>query len=205
MPYTLVDIANSALLKIGDKPVHSLEDNSPQAAAVRLRLPLVSDIVLSSYPFVCARRWKPLIGDPEEPAIPKHNSVYHLPADCLRVLGVYGVNGLQQYSYQQAGNHIYTSKPAHYVYYVKRFEDGDRLDYEVAELISLYLAADICERFNSDTQKKRLILQEYSLLLSHVRTADSRKSGPSSYGPMDIFDQPAFDLDRPFNVTDTRL
>lgn len=82
-----VQAANGALVRIGEAPLVSLDEDTLAARTIRAHFGAVRDALLRKHPWNFARRWLVLSQDPAAPA-GAFSKGYPLPADCLRVIGV---------------------------------------------------------------------------------------------------------------------
>lgn len=204
MSYTLLDIANSAIIKVGAKPLQSLNDDTPSGRVVALRLRPVMDTVLSLYPFNCTLR-RTVLAPQEHAVLPvKYPFTYETPADMFQLVRLEDKTGDMITDYEHYGQQIQCSHTPLVVIYSRSLYNISSIDYEVAELVSLYLAYDICERIDPNYQRRQQLYQEFQIMFAQVRTSDSRRNGPSSYGPIDVFGPRLNRFDRPNDWIDSR-
>lgn len=203
MAYTLLDIANSALVKIGAKPVQSLVDDTPSGRLVALRLRPVMDTVLSMHPFSCAMK-RAIIPPNAEKNTVVFAYTYSVPTDLLRMIRLEDSEGVIIYDYELIGQEISCDSDPLVITYIRSLYADGKIDYDVAEAMALYLAYDICERIDENSNKRQQLYSEFQQFYSQIKTTDSRKMGPKSYGPINVYG-PIIDQDRPREIIDYRL
>lgn len=86
---TPISISNSALTKLGGKPIQSFEEGSNEANAMQAVYDLARRDLLRAHPWNCAVKRVLLAPSTTGPAY-KYRYRFPLPADCLRVLEVNG-------------------------------------------------------------------------------------------------------------------
>lgn len=205
MSYNLLDIANSALIKVGAKPLQSLDDDTPSGRVVSLRLRPVMDTVVTMYPFTCSRA-RTTIGPQPLPDVPsRFANTFQLPSDLLKLLTIEDNHGAQIFRYDHSGGKIHADPVSIVIYYSRSLYTLGFADFDAAEAISLYLAYDICERVDENSNRRQQLYQEFLNFYSMVRTSDARKGGPSSYGPLDVFGESLEDPYRPNQIIDSRV
>ncbi|MDV7394290.1 hypothetical protein RZS08_23110, partial [Arthrospira platensis SPKY1] len=64
---------------------------------------------------------------------------------------------------------------------------------------------DVCERIDPNFQRRQQLYQEFQILLSQIKTSDSRRNGPASYGPTDVFGPHLNRHERPTDLMDSRV
>jgi len=203
MAYTTVQICNSALTKIGERAINSLDDDLVQARACKLRYANVFDTVLSLYPFTCTLKRQNLTYDAGYTKQWEYDYQYSLPADCLHIWEVVDSDGDRLYEFSKEGDKILSNLSSIGILYTRRITDTGVIDHDVAELLSYYLAADLSERLNPDVNRTNLLKQEFERFFARVRTADARRQAPRYYGTTDPFNKDTDD--HPMNWLDARL
>lgn len=203
MAYTQLDIVNSALIKVGEKPIHSLDDDSNQARLAKLRFAVVADLVTTLHPFSCAKSRRKLNPEVDEPPF-GFRYQFPLPDELLRLLAVVGPAGDTLYDFVVEGHKVLANVDRIGISFVRSLVNELRFDHDVGELVSLYLAYDICERIDGgNPQKQGQLFEAFNRFLAHVRTVDARRNGPRSYGPNNTFDIESL-YDRPIGLEDYR-
>ncbi len=134
-----VEVANSALAKIGEATILSLDDDTKAARLCKVRIDPVRRIVLRMHPWNCA------IGDPvllaplaETPAF-GFTKVFQQPSDCLRIISITP----DDVFYRIMGRKIYCDESSLELRYLKNETNWQQLDELLSEAIACYLAWDI--------------------------------------------------------------
>jgi hypothetical protein len=191
MAYQTLDICNAALVRIGEKPINSLDDDSPAARIVKLRYRAVFDFVLTLHPFSSALHRIKLLPDALYEKVLHYSYRYAVPNDCLRFLEVYDKNGEHLHDFELEGNSILTNATDFIALrYVRRVTDENLIDFGLGQLIALNLAWDIAQRLNPDSDRhsrQRGIYEEFQQQLRQLRRDESLKRPPNYYGIGDPF------------------
>lgn len=204
MSYTLLDIANSALVKIGAKPVQSIQDDTPSGRLIALRLRPVMDTILTMYPFTCSQK-RVVIAPKAILEGQKYQYVFDIPSDMLRMISIEGKGGFRVFDFDHVGSELFCGYDPLTILYCRSMYNVEKVDFDLAEAISLYLAYDICERITENQNRRRQLYEEFSLFFAKVKTVDSQKGGPQSYGPINVYGPAYFDHDRPNELIDSRV
>lgn len=203
MAYATLDIVNSALLKIGARPINSLTDDLPEARAAQVRYRQVIDTVLSLYPFSCALHRSLLASDADYVRAWGYKYSFPLPTDCLHIWEVVDQKGDKLYDFSQEGQNLLSNVQSIGIIYSRRITDMGITDHDVAELISVWLAAELSERIDSNMERTRSLKEQGQFLLQQIKTVDARRRAPRYYGEFDPF-MKDFN-DHPHTWLDTRL
>lgn len=203
MAYTTLDIVNSALLKIGARPLNSLEDDFPEARAAMIRYRQVMDTVLSLYPFSCALYRTFLEKEASYEKSWGYRYCFPLPNDCLHLWEVVDPKGDRLYDFSQEGQKLLSNVSTIGVLYSRRITDLGVIDHDVAELISVWLAGELSERIDSNLERTRGLKEQAQYLLQQIKTVDARRRAPRYYGEFDPFLKDS--NDHPRNWVDSRL
>ena len=161
-----VQIANSALTKLGAARIMSLSDNKKEAREINAIFELRRDHLLRSHnwSFAMERTTLPALDD--TPAW-GYSYLYQLPTDCLRVVQVddmWVVPGLADYTsgpdsepYKITGRRIETDIGAPLkLRYVKRITDAGAFDAAFVEVFAADLADQVCEALTQSNTKREL-------------------------------------------------
>lgn len=176
-----VQIANSALTKIGSSRITSLTDNVKAAREINAIFELRRDYLLRTHnwSFAMERTTLPALDD--APAW-GYTYLYQLPTDCLRVVQVndiWVVPGMSDYTsgpdsepYKITGRKIETDFGAPLkLRYIKRVTDPAQFDAAFVEMFASDLADQVCEALTQSNTKReatRAVLRQS--LLEAVRS-----------------------------------
>ena len=176
-----VQIANSALTKIGSSRITSLTDNVKAAREINAIFELRRDYLLRTHNWSFAMTRASLPALDETPAW-GYTTLYQLPTDCLRVVQVndtWVVPGLADYTsgpdsepYKITGRRIETDIGAPLkLRYIKRVTDPAQFDAAFVEVFASDLADQVCEALTQSNTKReatRAVLRQS--LLEAVRS-----------------------------------
>lgn len=176
-----VEIANSALTKVGATRITALTDNIKAAREINAVFEIRRDYLLRTHnwSFAMTRTTLPALDD--APAW-GYTSLYQLPTDCLRVVQVddmWVVPGLADYTsgpdsepYKITGRRIETDIGAPLkLRYIKRVTDPAQFDAAFVEVFASDLADQVCEALTQSNTKReatRAVLRQ--ALLEAVRS-----------------------------------
>lgn len=176
-----VEIANSALTKVGSTRITSLTDNVKAAREINAIFELRRDYLLRTHNWSFAMTRTTLPALDETPAW-GYTTLYQLPTDCLRVVQVndmWVVPGLADYTsgpdsepYKITGRRIETDIGAPLkLRYIKRVTDPAQFDAAFVEVFASDLADQVCEALTQSNTKReatRAVLRQS--LLEAVRS-----------------------------------
>ena len=176
-----VQIANSALTKIGSSRITSLTDNVKAAREINAIFELRRDYLLRTHNWSFAMTRANLPALDETPAW-GYTTLYQLPTDCLRVVQVndtWVVPGLADYTsgpdsepYKITGRRIETDIGAPLkLRYIKRVTDPAQFDAAFVEVFASDLADQVCEALTQSNTKReatRAVLRQS--LLEAIRS-----------------------------------
>lgn len=160
-----VDIANSALTKLGESRITSLSDNVKAAREINAIYTLRRDKLLRSFNWSFAMERTTLPALDEEPAW-GYSYLYQLPTDCLRVVQVddiWVIPGLADYMggpdaepFKITGRRIETDIGAPLkIRYLKRVTNTADFDACFVEAFAYDLAHETCEAITQSSTKKQ--------------------------------------------------
>lgn len=176
-----VEIANSALTKVGAARITALTDNVKAAREINAIFELRRDYLLRTHNWSFAMTRTSLPALDETPAW-GYTTLYQLPTDCLRVVQVndtWVVPGLADYTsgpdsepYKITGRRIETDIGAPLkLRYIKRVTDPAQFDAAFVEVFASDLADQVCEALTQSNTKReatRAVLRQS--LLEAVRS-----------------------------------
>lgn len=175
-----VEIANSALTKLGAARITTLSDNSKSAREINAVFELRRNHLLRSHNWSFAMERTTLPALTDTPAW-GYSYLYQLPTDCVRVVQVndiWIIPGLADYNsgpdsepYKITGRRIETDFGAPLkLRYVKRVTDAGTFDDAFVEVLASDLAYQVCEALtqsNTKAEKARADLRQ--ALLEAIR------------------------------------
>lgn len=177
-----IAIVNAALIRLGARPLESLDDDCEEARVVRARLGDVVDAVLRDHHWNCAIGRTGLARLAEVPPGTRPFA-FALPADCLRVLDL--ADGTPP---QVEGRMLLSDKPEATIRYVRRIELG-LVDSQLGEAIAAKLAAAIAFRVTGNNRSAQQdAAQDYQQLLQQARLRDAQEGAPTIIDHSDWID-----------------
>lgn len=159
-----VDIANSALTKLGADRILNLSDDQKEAREINAIFTMRRDALLRAYFWSFAMERTQLSALATAPSW-GYTTAYQLPSDCLRVVQVndaWDVPGLADYiggpdtePYRIEGRKIVTDLSAPLkLRYVKQVTESGQFDAMFTEAFAIDLAYHACEAITQSSTKK---------------------------------------------------
>lgn len=159
---TKIDICTMALLKIGEKPIQSLIDDTPSAQLSRTLFDTVIDSLLSMHPWRFACKTFELSRDSEGDFI--------IPAEVIRILKTNG---------EVIGNKIITNQDSINILAITRVPTENFPSYFVS-LAATRLAMEFCIPLSGDQTVFRMLVALYETELQTAKFTDSTTSNNQS-------------------------
>ena len=181
MGTTVVDICNSALLKLGSAPLMSIEEDTREGRLCRAQYTKLKTALLNEHPWSFAKRRIKLNRDVDEPEF-GFDAQFLLPADFLRVIDIYasqkGFDALPAQDWLVEGDYVLSNAQVLYMVYITDEAKESRFSASFSELLSLRLAMDICYVLIQDKTLYDRMSQEYKMYLQRIQFVDSRNLRP---------------------------
>ena len=177
MPFTDVQIASRALLKIGASPISSFSNSDAESQVAGNLYSLIRDSLLSSYPWRFAS--KQVVINKSEIATPiaDFDSVFDLPDDFLRCLsaGQAGRGRGTHYRIQDGKLHANgESVTMTYIYGVS--EENFPAHFTLA--LVARLAAEFCVPITEDSTRAEILYKEATNEIQRARQIDGQQDTP---------------------------
>lgn len=173
---SLVEIANGALLRVGDEPITAITDATTNAKACNAAWPFVRREVLRSHPWNSAVTRTKLAALVSAPSW-DFTTAYELPADCLSLIDVNTTA-----DWRVEGREIVTDATGELgILYIKDETDTEKYDGLLTEVMVIRLAAEIVERLAPNRGNRELLLMEFQDKLAEARSADGSESSPAEF------------------------
>lgn len=172
MPTSEVEIANSALAKLGSQRITTLDDNNERARVMKEQYTKVRDELLYMHP------WNFAIGRSELTAlvspVPEFQWTYYyqLPADCIRVVGT---DLYPPSEWAVEGRYLASHYPTIKIKYIKKVADVSKFTPGFAELLALKLAADTAFSITQSTSLRDSLLQQFDKQIRQVRSFNGQE------------------------------
>ena len=177
------DISNSALARIGEPPIMSLDDNTPRARACKREFELAVREV--------SRRhvWKTLKGRTELTELSTEpefgwDAQYQLPSDFIRIVRLNGYDtDFVQDLYDIEGSVLLTDADEAKIEYIKYVEDTSQYDDMLVECVTLNLAYRIGTQILQDQNLSETNRLRYEQAIRSARKIDSGQNKRRRYDP----------------------
>lgn len=171
-----VSICNRALSKIGDDiSILSLDDDIKQARYCKALYEDTLNFVLRSYAWKFAIKRYSLAPSMDVPTF-GDETVFELPVDCLRVL-----SQKENREFKLEGNRIYYDDNIFEFWGITKITDTNKFDSCFVEVLSLYLAIDLCVPLTGDYQKKAQLQNELTERLTVAKKCNAFETFPMTY------------------------
>ena len=199
---SVVEICNLALTRIGAQTINSLDEASAQAIHCNLLFGPTRDAVLRQVPwrFATARQALALL---DETHPPEWTYGYQKPSDCLAARyieptgpliphgavyphscywaervptgsAVTSIPTVETAAFEIRGTTVYTHQPDAVLIYTAQVADPTAFDPLFVEALSYKLAAELVLAVEADTTLRRLMTQDYQLVMAQAAGADAR-------------------------------
>jgi len=175
MSVSKIAICNSALLKVGEERISSIDENNKRAKILKEQYEKVRDDVLRSHPWNFALKRVQLA---QSTATPSYGFDYYyvIPSDCLRILEV-----SPDMKYQVEGGLLLSDETTVKIRYIAKITDTTHYDPNFVEAFALRLAADIAYPLVNSVNLKQSLLGEYSAFIQDARTFNGQEGSPQDF------------------------
>jgi hypothetical protein len=170
-----VDIANAALIMVGESTIASLTDETKSARVCNHRYASVRDAILRRHPWNCATKRVDLgavLAGTDVPAF-GYTYAYQLPADFLRVVQLQELDE----PYKVEGRKFLTNVNPAKIIYIYKITDVSAMDSLLTEAISAQLASEIAKSIGGSETMARAMAEMANEKIQEAQYADSRESG----------------------------
>lgn len=190
----LVDVINSALIKIGEKPIMSIDDPYPRAEAARYLFPIVSRKLIGAYDWSCARKTGKLNQLTNVPSYINFEYAYQLPKDpeCLAVRGISldgykfvytdafynNYNNPKESTYEIEGDKLYSDLSTVVIKYTG-YIDVAQMDMKLIEVLEWALASELAYNITSSVTNVASLRDEYRRALRKASCRNGLEKQPS--------------------------
>lgn len=172
-----VHIANTALIRLGQPTITSLEDDNREARVVKQMYEVARDAVLSAYPWNAATRRASLAllaTDPEFGYTHQHQ----LPPDFLRLMRI--ENSGQPFRIE--GRTILSNSDPLRIVYVFKLTDVAKMDHLMKEAISTRLSAELAIALTGSDGRRQQELANHERVMAEARYHDALQSPMDQIG-----------------------
>ena len=183
MAMSEVEIANSALVKIGAERISSFEENSKRARVVSAQYPLSRDALLRMYRWNFAIERVTLAPEATGPAFGFTNR-FLLPHDALHFLGIYDEDEPQtnytstRIPHKVEGRYVLSDETSLPVFYIKQVTDVIQFDPLFSEALALWLALDVFFDLTTGTGLQNKLEKTFNTVIRKAQLADAIEGQP---------------------------
>lgn len=170
MATDFVEIANSALAKLGASTILSLDDDVKEARLCKLRMNPVRRIVLRMHPWNCAIKRESLAPLVETPAFDFTN-IFQMPANCLRIIAVVPSDVI----YRIEGRKILANETELWIKYINDVMEATTLDELLSEAIACYLAWDIGYPLTQSNTVVERVWKQFEAIKRQAKSVDAQE------------------------------
>jgi hypothetical protein len=199
LSYSVVDICNLALTRIGHGQISSLDEDSKAGDLCTLHYPMARDALLAAHPWNFAIRRQELA---QSATTPNHEFDYYfpLPTDCLKVIrtdweangfsstAIYGFPGMNGYtgtsipyrieSHASLGRVLACNETSVSIEYIAKVTDTAQYDELFVDLLAQRLACEICVAFTDTQSLAKSMWEIYQAKLPEARLSDAQQGSP---------------------------
>lgn len=176
MPASPVEICATALIKIGARPVTSLEGDTAEAACSRQLYPMVRDALLSAHPWSFTLTQVDLVAE-AEPPVADFAYRFAFPSDHLRTVSVGTRGSGRGLAYRVQGLGILCNAQAITLSYQRRVDESELPAFFIPVLVAR-LAAELCIPLTENTSRAADLLRVTEAELRLARLIDSQQGTP---------------------------
>lgn len=162
-----VEICNEALALIGQAPITSLDEDSPQALACRTHLKKLLELTLTGHPWNCVSQRVVLNRLVDPPAF-GYKYLYQLPTGYLRLNEIFPMQ-----DYIVRGKQIHTDAEEVKIDCVIYTENTDIFQAELTSGIAHLLASRLAYQNTSSSSLARELLDQGNDLISLAKASNS--------------------------------
>jgi len=178
-----VEVVNSALIKIGEQTINSLNDDRQQAVIAKSQYPLKRDELLRRYRWNFAVKRATLAPLADDPPF-GFSKQFQLPDDALQIIGLYDANqpdrnytsGNDQWKVE--GTKILANLDSLAIFYIKKVTNPIEFDSIFSETLSWLLASDLAFNLTASADLVQLMNQGFREELRRARMSDAVEGTP---------------------------
>lgn len=181
---TVISICSNALLRLGQSPIASFNDESDHARLCANLWPSIYDRTLRTHPWSCAIKRVTLSAEVASPEF-EYKYRFPLPGDWIRTLSI-GINGKSE-DYKQEGNRILTNESVVYLRYVFR-QDIDLVDDSVVEVLTCAMASEMAYPVTQSASMQQVMQEKYLRALVDARSINAQEIPPIEFGSNSLYE-----------------
>lgn len=177
---SVVEICNSAILKIGGTRITALTDDSREAAVCNEQFGKIRDAELRKHTWNFAIKRKKLARLADAPAF-GWTYQYQLPSDFIRVIALYdNDDGLGALDCRIEGKMVLADVTDVWLRYVARVEDPNEFDVLFAEALAFRMAQELAVPIAGSNSLLQAMESGYRQAVTQARSVDSIEDFPDT-------------------------
>jgi hypothetical protein len=174
-----IDIANLALMQIGDQVITSFADGNTRANVVKAFYPVARDAVLEEHPWNFAEKRVALAQVAGETPAWEFGYFYQLPSDCIRVRKINESD--PEYPYRVEEDRLLTDLTSVKLLYTKRVVDPNKFSPLFITALMYKLASMIAMPILQDMKKAQEMYELYTVELNKGKGSDALQGTPKTF------------------------
>jgi hypothetical protein len=175
-----IQIANLALLKMGESTITSFDDGTKASNTIAAAFDHSVRYVLEQRNWHRAIKTVQIAANTDGPVV-EYTSSHRLPSDFVRVVSVRNPAKLVDTDYVIHGDNIHTNNTSIYLVYIRDITQSNSFPAYLADLIASYLAWNISPFLSADSDNTGMMQRKYQASLAAAKTLDSQAVAQSSY------------------------
>ena len=178
-----VEIANSALARIGEDPITSLTENRRAARFANRQYPLARDALIRSYRWNFAIKRVTLAPEATQPDTGFTNQ-FMFPTDALKIIGIFDEDELQQnytasrIPHKIEGRFILTDDDTLPLVYIARITNVANFDALFVDAFAWRLAIDLSYPLTTTRKVREDAIVGFKLSIKEAKLADAIEGSP---------------------------
>ena len=172
MAFAVVDIANIALMMLGEEAIGSMDESSPRAATCANFYDHTVEEVLRLHDWNCARCRAELAQLVERPAM-GWDYFYQLPVDCLAIREAQDSGGKGGYPWEREANRIATDMAEDFIVYTRDLTVPALFDSTLRAAIAARLAWYMAYKLTQSRALQREALSQFGMIMASAVGADA--------------------------------
>lgn len=173
MGTTIVDICNSALIKIGLERINNITDNNRRAIFCNDEYYKQRDYVLRAHPWNFATKRAELAQTTNTPLY-EFDYEYQIPSDCLRIIDIEPPMN----DYRIEGNKLLSNETSMFVRYISREEDTSLYDSNFADALAYKLAAELAYPLVQSQELMDRMNKRYKEIMAEAKSFNAQEGLP---------------------------
>jgi hypothetical protein len=170
------EICNSALLRVGSKPITSLLDENPQADTCNRLYPGARDSVLAEHEWSFCLKRATLTQLAATPAF-GFDFQYQLPGDVLKIIEPFtSQKAFHEFRWHREGDTVLTNETDFGVVYKAKITDVSKFGSDFRRVVESLLASQLAYPLKKDAQLASFLYRQYISDLASAIDNDTRES-----------------------------